>query len=316
MTFIIKGSQTGFTEAAMMYAYYFGWLIAYYFFKATGATIKLDRLLVIFCLCVIVEAVLINTIIPASYWPNYPDLKEAAGHKTAFFGFYQRPYSIGNNTSVSSTILCLMLFYMESLRKKNIIKIMNPKLEALAFIALILFASGTGLIIYLFYIAYRMNLFSKKNFPLLFLFILIIICLSNYESKNIDYSNRSILSKISSDYLNYLFEFKKNQIDKTVFTLQRSSMIFGNTSTKQSILIGSDFAILNLFYCLGISGLLSLIIYLVIKHNKLNSIIILVGILGTFHYGAIFSLFGQLLFAYTLIISPRNVDCYIKAISK
>jgi hypothetical protein len=311
MIFVIKSIHTGILVSAMIFTYYYGWLIAYYYIKIGGVKVNMNHLLSLFCWCVIIEAILINTIVPASILPNYPDINDAPGHFNKFFGFYQRPYSIGNNSSISSTILCLLLFFIESLHKKHLLPKNSLKLELLAFITLLSFASGVGFFLYMLYVTYKLNMLKIKNLLFFAVFVAGIVYTSIYMTETWDTNNRNIFTKISSTYIQTLIKFKSKQFDETFDSLQKSSLAIGNISTKGNIPLGSDFALLNLFYCLGISGITMFFIFVFLKSNSINLIVVMIGIIGLFHYGGIFSLAGQLVFAYSLNIKRNNILKYI-----
>lgn len=306
--FLIKFAQTEFRIAEILFRYFFGWILAYYFFYCTGARIKMERLLLVFCCSVIVETILINTILPPAYWSNYPDLEVAWTHKSAYYGFFQRPYSVGCNATVSSSILCLMLFYIESLRQ-NGIKLMSSKLEILAGFTLILFTSGTGLFLYMIYWAYKLRLFLKfRNIVLLAIGIVGIVSLTVYAAT---LETDTTLSKISSTYLQFLWDFKSEQVNDVLKTLQNTSFIIGdNYSNAKDLLLWNDFALNDLLNSLGFVGILVLLLFSIFNMNRINWVIILAAILGLFHYGGIFSMVGQLIFSYSLLLNKKTIGYY------
>jgi hypothetical protein len=306
ISWIAKYLQVGFVVTEVLFRNYSGWLIAYYFFKATAAKVKIEQLLLLFCISVIVEALLINTVIHPDYLPNYSDDFEKSTHNTAFMGFYRRPMSIGGNASMSSTIVVLMLFYLESLQERGS-KLITWKLEILALVTVILFASGTGFFIYFIYRIYKLHIFSRKRNIILFILVIAaIVMLINYATVYSD----SIISRISYKYLEFLWDFKIKQIEDVLNELQKSSIVVGGIFSRDNIRIWSDFALLDLFHSLGISGIVILFIFSIIKINNVNFAVILAGIVGMVHYGAIISMPGQLIFAYSLILNTKTIDYY------
>ncbi|HIS34901.1 MAG TPA: hypothetical protein IAA79_08255 [Candidatus Avirikenella pullistercoris] len=308
--FFLKIGQVGIGTGEVFLRYFFGWLLFYYYFRLTKAKIHVDRLLKIYCFCVIIEAILINTILPPVYWKNFPDLEIATTHVSAFFGFFQRPYSVGGNASVASTILCLMLFYIENLRKKGV-QLITRGLEVLSGITIILFASGVGMCIYLIYWAYKKDLFLKRrNIILLVSFIVVVLGFAIYAST---LSTSNILSKLSVTYFEFLWQFKAIQIEETVYALKHSSFWLGfDYHDNSGLLLWNDFALRDLFHSLGIGGVLFMLVFLLDKINKYNWIIIIVGVLGLLHYGGIFSMSGQLIFGYALVLNSKTFSYYTK----
>jgi hypothetical protein len=307
VVWIAKYLQVGLIVTEVLFRNYSGWLIVYYFYRATMARIKIERLLLLFCISVVIEVVLINTVVSPSYLPNYSDDFKKSTHNTAFMGFYRRPMSIGGNASMSSTILVLMLFYLESSKKNGQILIAR-KLEIFALITIVLFASGTGFFIYFIYLFYRLHLFSKKRNVFLFISLIgAIVIILNYATVH----SNSIISKVSYEYLEFLWDFKIKQVDDVLNELKKSSMMIGGMFTRKNVRTWSDFALLDLFHSLGMSGLIVLFAFSMIKINSINAGTIFVGILGMIHYGAILSMPGQLIFAYSLILNRKNVRYYI-----
>jgi hypothetical protein len=301
--FILKSSQVGPVAAEVLFRNYIGWLMIYYFVKGTGAKIKVDRLLFLFCISVIIEAILVNTILPTSY--IYGPEFDSSSHISKFYGFYQRPLSVGGRATTSSTIVCLMLSYIETLRIKGI-KLMTWKLEILALIVIVLFASGTGFMLYFVYWIYKLHFFSRKrNVFLLIPLITVIVYVMVYLAKN----SNSVFSRVSYKYVEFLFDYKIEQIETTMSAIKNSLMI-GGAIIGGHILVGGDFALENLLHSLGISGIIILLLFIMIKINLINLMVILIAILGMFHYGAITMISGQLVFAYTLVLNKKNFSYY------
>lgn len=306
LLFGAKILQVGLPISELLFRYYFGFIIFYYFFKMTGATFRVEKLLKVYCIVVLIEAFLINTVVPVSLMRNYPDMETATSHATKFFGFYQRPYSVGTNATISSMIIVFMLFYLEIYRKRGV-KLMTRGLEILAAITVLAFVSGGGMMFYAVYWGYKLNLFSRARnlvglgvFTALFIWVAIYV--STLESDN-------ALSKISITYFEFLIGFKTNQINETAYALDQSSWIIGaDFSDKSELLIWNDFSIRDLVHCLGLGGVSMLLLFCLSKINRSNKAVVVICLLSLFHYGSTFAMPGAMMLGYVLNLNRARID--------
>lgn len=107
-----KTQQSSTNASFVLFRYYFGFIFFYIFFKTVNVKLNFNILLLIISSCIVIEALLVNTILPPSLLPNYPTSTrgESFSFETQIFGFYQRPYSIGGNASVTGTLVVILLF--------------------------------------------------------------------------------------------------------------------------------------------------------------------------------------------------------------
>ena len=301
--FIFKIQQSNLVACTILFRYYFGFYVFYLFFNKSKIQIKLDKLLWIICIAVVIEAIIINTIVPAQYLPNYP--KTELGDLTAetkILGFYQRPYSIGTNSTITSTLVMVLIFYVFGFSKALDINRSN-KLLFFSFFTVLILGSGTGYALLLLFLIYKTRPFKNivtASFSILF------IMLIYYLIFVLDIGSLDGLDKISALYLNFLYDFKILQIQDVNYLLnteQFQTIIGRSFQDPKELIIWSDFAWLNLFECTGYLGLLTTILIFLFKTNRYNYITVLVFIIGAFHYGAIYALPGQLLIGYFLSIN-------------
>lgn len=279
--------------------YYFGFLLFFLYFKISGVSINLYLVLKVLCLEVLIEALLINTILPASLLFNYPPYSIDSPHHKHFFGFFQRPYSIGANASVTSTLILILYIYVKS--NLNV----SLKYNLLVFCALLTCLSGTGIALYFIYISMR---YFKAKFTSIFIFIALLF----FAYFIVTYLEESDFSKFSSIYLNQLYELKIDQIDDYLFKLSDTfQLIFGkNHRDKFDVVTFNDFAMNDAFYNLGIGGLALLLSFIIFNTNQNNNLMVLFFLVAAFHYGAIFSIFGQFLLGYILSFSKAPKVVY------
>lgn len=296
--FVSKLLQSDPGSASILLRYYFGLYIFYLFFNNFTWELDVEKLLMLICGAVIVEAVLVNTIINPAYLPNYPksSMNGIMNFETNFFGFYQRPYCIGNNASITGTIIMVLVFTLDYIKKQQGLKI-SFKIMTLATAAIILLASGVGFMLYLLFHVLKVQPFKNmlraiiSIFTLLLMYILIFV---------VDIGGSSGFEKISALYINFLIEFKTGQVETVFSKLQENNSLWiGMPFTSPvELIVWGDFAWNDLFFCTGYIGLFTTVLLLLVKANRYNKIPVLIFALATFHYSAMYALPGQMLVGY------------------
>lgn len=300
--------QVGIPVGEVLIRYFYSYTIFYFYFRITGARFDISWLIKIYCIEIIVESLLINTVLPTNYWLNYPN-SDTTNFSTAFFGFYQRPYSIGANATISSVILVLMLIVREIGVRHGIMK-PNRNLDWLAGLAVCLFVSGGGLVFYAFYWGYRLNLYTRlRNVLALVAFAGLCVGLAVYAS-TLDSSHA--LSKISSTYFEFLLDLKLEQLEVTYQALDESSWVLGaDFEQKSELLLWNDFAIRDLFHSTGFWGLGLTVLFFLFHLNRYNWFLILVAFLCIFHYGTIYAMPGAMILGYGMNLNKRNLNTFV-----
>lgn len=300
------------TNIEVLFRYFLGWILVLSFLYYTKARINVNKLILIYSLLIFLEAVLVNTIIPASMLLNYPDLDVAVNHQTHFLGFYQRVYSVGSNATVSSSIMCILLSYRETLIKHGCCGLRNKMIDWLGFGSIVLFASGTGFCLYLIFLTYKWGLLKWRNvlFAILFLSLLI------YVSTELAAGTDSLFSRLSYIYMEFLWDFKVNQIIDAIDLLSTDSYFLGCAYKDYPLQLWNDFALRDLFVSWGIAGLLLLLVFVFKYINRVNAFVLILSVLGLCHYGGVFSFPGQLCFAYAMLLNENTVSYYGKNINR
>ncbi|MFD0749633.1 hypothetical protein ACFQZS_05725 [Mucilaginibacter calamicampi] len=301
---LIKFSQVGFGTGEAIFRYYLGAVILYHFVKVYDIKMDIQTLIFAFCVCVIIEAVVINIFFdPFRYLPNYPISvyeNNLTSHYTKFMGFYQRPYSVGMNSSASSTVLCAAMIYRDVLVKKGLI-IADRKIELLGLITVLMMASGVGLILYFFYILFKFNILTVKRSLILFSILILLFLYYPLVSEYI--APDSIFQKVSAGYIQFLSDYKTQQVEDVIAELHEpgNSMFIGKAfESKADITLQSDFAWNDMFICLGLGGITLFIMFFINKVNKYTVFPLLLLLLGAFHYGGMFTLAGQIVLVLIL----------------
>ncbi|MCT7968522.1 hypothetical protein NG799_19625 [Laspinema sp. D1] len=304
---VIKLAFSGVYMGLLVGMYSFGFIVYYVYFKSLNNYnfFNLRKLLLYLSLLTIAEAFLVNTFVPVDFLPNYPD-PNIASVRTAFFGFYQRPYGFCGQPSVTSSVLVSLM----SLQEDNI-KIQNNKQKLaniLPIIAILLCVSGTGYLALCILFMLR----KFKNFSLFIMFTPVLLGIYYVIASYFEQLEKGILiTKISPWYILFLWNLKFTQFFES-YNLSDSDGIFriwfGNIFTnRENTPIGSDFGWTNFFSVSGILGLVIIITTIVTHLNERNYKAILILVITTFHYATIFHIVGQSVFAYALCLKKDPI---------
>lgn len=284
--------------------FYMGWAIITLFLYLTRLSVNINKLIILLSCEIIIEFILINTIVPTSILPNYPETDGII-----MTGSFARVYSVGCNATITATILVILLAYRESIRKKSTYfnKHFNKIISILSLIAIILLGSATGFILYILYISYKLNLLKIKYIFFFCLFIYVIVL----GLQNLKVDEDSIFQRLSFEYFQYILEFKEWQLTELIYEYNVVDKFLGSDLKHEgNPVIWGDIALLEYYISLGICGLSLFLLYVFKFINKYNYFPILIGIIGAVHYGGIFSFSGQLIFAYSLLLNKSSIDFY------
>lgn len=267
------------------FRFYFGFICFYLYFKS-GRNFPVNSIFIFLIIIIPAEALLINTIVSPYNMPNFPS-EEMTSHFNP--GGYQRPYSFGANSSVSSSILVVML---------SMIAISNVKKYAVL-VCVSIFSSGSGMISLILLL-----LLKRKKLFFILLFSLFILAL--IFSADIFFILDGYISyKISLTYIFFLFEFKLGQISNFFNGFMFYQYLFGNVDFIKDG-YGGDFGWLYFILGYGYVSFFLLVCFVLSKVNKRNFIPILIALISTFHYPVIFFLPGQILLGYLMSMKKQN----------
>jgi len=267
--------------------YYGGVLIVYSAFHL-NKKIKIDQyIFMIFAGLVISEVLLKIYGYQIFYLDQILLSKDDLNQRTVVYNNYFRALGPSLNSSVSSAILAIGILKANEIRKHYFYLI-------LCLVALMLCWSATGFLMLLMFFIYRI----KSNFYKILLILGTIFILF------ID------LPKINVDYIFYIIEYKINYIKNQNNDFVK--LMFGKILENEIIEnIGGDSIYLNF---IGIYGLILVGIFTLIMINSTtlnNRILIIIGIIVSFHYGVIFNIMGQFVFG---ALMADKIEIYRKAI--
>lgn len=300
LLFVLKLFHVEFGIDFLMFKFYWGFIVFYYYFKLSNY--KFDFLL-FFWLTVIITIVdfaLINTIVPLEMMKNIPKTHAGIISLESKLLFFNRSYGLASMPTSSATILVVLLagLYIQQrddFRNYHILITILP---------LICLGSGTGFLLFLFFVFMRFKLYKGLRFNIGVLFLLLFSYFVTKQSINVD----SVFRRLSINYFDRLIQLKSEQITDVLKLLNHSlfETLFGfNYSSSMNIRMMSDFGWIDLLECYGLFGVFSFILFLVLK-RKLAYLPILIFVLGYFHYPALGSIPGQILFASLLIFKPND----------
>ena len=204
----------------------------------------------------------------------------------------------------------MLLACRESLNKNGLDlcgKILNRVLMALSLMTIIVLGSGTGFCLYLIYLLYKHNLFKIRLFLGLCLVLIGIVSFLSY----ITIDDESIFQRLSGEYFQFLWDYKEYQISELLDQYKVTNHFWGSALKNEEVaLIWGDFAFLQYYISLGILGISLFVMYVLKYANKVNFFPLLIGIIGAFHYGGIFTFPGQLLLAYLILLNKNTLPYY------
>lgn len=267
-----------------LFRFYFGFFCFYLFFKS-GSEFKFKSILLILIIIVPLEAIMINTVILPQSMPNFPS-EDAYSHFNS--DGYQRPYSFAGNAAVASGLMVAMLGFLQL---PNLFFILTVS-------CILIFSSGSGLIGLLL-------LFFLKNIKYLVislvLFLLLVIV---FQSNTIQFLN-SLGLKLNSEYVNYLIDFKLDQISDFFEGFTVVNYAFGKADALASG-YGGDFAWLYFIIANGLTSFFVVLFFILCKITRETSLSIIIMLLLNLHYPVMFYLPGQILMGYLMSKKYRD----------
>lgn len=220
-------------------------------------------------------------------WPNR---SHELGLETES-GSLARAYGFGGNATVTSTLLIALgaLLYAGKLMRD--------------IATLGLAASGTGVLVFLLKSALMLKTRQLLMAAALFVVFYITVWVDLLGSGFRD--SYSALGKFSLDYLGFMLDFKYEQYQSVMARTNDLQFVFGQAFSDRSLRTG-DFQALDFLTFNGLFGLGMLVLIVAKCMNKKNRVPLFLVLAATAHYQVIFSLPGQILFAWLLTVGMRT----------
>ena len=293
--FLIKLLSIDIVSALLLVKYLFGYTLLFFLFSSKNYRLDFNRIVLVLALAVLVESLLVNSIVPAEMLPNYPkDETGRLAHPGLFWGWYQRPYGFGANASVTATTLVILLslhrFPESGINKKFDLT------EAVTLLAVLVCLSGAGIFLLLLYFAVRMH---HKLLLSLAVYVSVLVGLLFAVIFGLGFE---VFEKISSNYIQHLIEFKREQL-ASVFLAKNGvhEWLFGDVwSAEEVVILGGDFGWLNLLQYGGFFAILLTILLAFAIYSSATWLTVLFFLATGFHYFSIFTLTGHIVIGYLL----------------
>jgi hypothetical protein len=289
--YILKFFQPDNFTLIRYFQVYFGFIIFYIMFSAMKGAVNKETIGIMMALFIISEAILINTVVDPHLLGNFPSFNGVIpdDHLTSYFGFYRRPYGYGTNASMTSTMLVVMYSISDRTKTKRLLAT-----------AILLSASITGyglFLIALFLVSKRKVLITIVLGSLLIAIQIIL------QQIDVHFAYR-VSPQFVWMIIEYAFEQNLNLLRPDDY-----SILFGtNYLIDGEAIYLTDNGMAPFFYT---NGLLLTFAYLGTPFwqgsykSKIPFILLFVGI---FHYPAIFTMPGQVLFALLLTNKLTTID--------
>lgn len=293
--FLIVAARTDLITSIMSVKYFFGSLLMLFFFASKNYEVDFGRVALVISIITIAEAFLVNTVLSPELLPNYP--KDEGGnlaHPGLFWGWYQRPYGIGTNASVTAGTLVVLLSMRNVGDDRGAYKV--GKIDIVVFISILVCLSGTGFAMFALY-----YLFCFASKPLLLLILAAVSSFVSLVALTVG-AKIELFEKISSTYFLHLLEYKNEQFEMSlVGKTDLLSWLFGNAwNARELVVLGGDFGWLNIMEYGGIFVLLMIFLILISTYNSMARPTIILLIISGFHYFSMFTLSGHIIIAYLL----------------
>jgi len=300
LIFTIKLFDINIIPNILMFKFYWGFIVFYFYFKISNYRFNYLFFFWLTVIVTLIDFTLINTVIPLENMKNIPEGHAEIISLESNLLYLKRSYGLASMPTSSATILVALLASLYSKQRNDF---RNFHIIVTLF-TLICIGSGTGFLLLLFFVFVRFKL--HKGFKIYFGIIFLLLITYFVMQQNID--DNSVFSRLSINYIERLIQLKNVQRLDVVSLLSNSNfeMLFGFNYTETNIIrTMSDFGWIDFIECYGLLGITFFIFFLIMK-KKLTCLPILIFILGYFHYPALGSIPGQILFAILLVGNSNN----------
>lgn len=289
-------------DALEQFKYYFGFLVFLMLFSSVKLRLNNDLyfLFVVLSLSIIAEYFIINyNLLPMKYWVNVTNVDGELLHIQTFGAM--RPYGIGKNATITATIVIVLFVHLMFETQNRYFQSSYLKkafLIALYFYVIFVLQSGLGYFISLIVIYWLIPEDSKYKILKIYatlLFFLAVFYIFYYIQQVIG----DEFARFSISYVLYLIDYKTEQILVGLLPENFSFINFAFGALGQRSFT-NDTGWIPFFYAVGVMGLFLYVYIVMVNINKYNAKSLMLLILAAWHYPAIFSIPGQILFAYLL----------------
>lgn len=252
---------------------------------------RVEIILFFICVAIIVEYFIINNqLLPQEYWVFIPQEDGALIHLQTFGSM--RPYGIGQNPTMTSTIICVLYVYIFTTRKFLISSFQKIILTFFFFTAIIVLRSGMGFLLFSLSLTY---LLARRRWLMGFvvvlpLFVFAMTTIERYLGG---------FQRFSFEYIVFLFHFKWEQAvsGSWIQSYHLSDFLLGVANFDVFV---TDIGWLPFFLANGMLGVTIYLCAILFFARKPILMPLALLLIGAIHYPAIFGVPGQLLLAFLL----------------
>lgn len=213
-------------------------------------------------------------------------------------GSFARAYGFGGNASVTSTLLIALGAILYSGKIVRDIATLG------------LATSGTGFLVFLLKLAFNL----KARHLLMAAVLLIVFFITVFEGllENGLRDSYSSLAKFSWEYYDFLLDFKYEQFQSVMVKSNEFQLFFGQAFIDPSLRMG-DFQLLDFLTFNGMFGIGMMALIVAKCMNTTNRVPLFLLLVATAHYQVIFSIPGQILFAWLLTVGMSTTRQHFKS---
>lgn len=299
MIFLIKIAESQNLKIFILtFLSYFGFIFIFFFIKyfKIYQYISFKKLFYLLVAITLVDCIAVNFFISAEYLPNYPDVSDNPLQTHIDHFGYQRPYSFGGSSTISSVILLSISSLLIVRREFKLFDLL------LLILCILLFKSGTGFVLTLVFLPLILMMRYRRYG--VFLFPLLVLIFSSVLIYI--FTAQDLALRFSGKYLIYILEFKFLQISELFDGYGVVDYFFGRIVSLDAGADGygykGDFGWLEVVLGYGWFGLSIILSFIFISFNRINFIPIIILLFGTFHYGVIHNVVGQIVLACFMCI--------------
>jgi len=218
-----------------------------------------------------------------------------------------RAYGPSLNSSVSGSILAIFLFFCLNNTSSSTDTKQSPSITSLffIFIAFLCCGTSTGFLVFGFlFVAFAISavpkinkgylIFNSRKLYVVFVLASFVILLLVAIISSRHFISEIIGSRANFEYFDIIYQLKISRFDNFTDIYR---ILFGqNLLGLGADSLGGDFTLLDALNKIGLIGVVGLIIFLFDLCPKKNRIFLLAALISSLHYGALFSLTGQVFF--------------------
>lgn len=283
-------SRSGY-NTFISFKYYFGFWIAYLFFILYRKDLSGRHLLFVFLVLTAIEVLALNQPWFAISWRQGVLEGDNPHFATQYFGFYQRPFGVAFNPTMSSVlgvVLAERSFAAPGTTARGRVAYL-----ILGLLIPIVYMAATGLVVYIAaLLATRRSAYAWISLPVLL--VLLFVAMQGFLEE--------AYSKLTIDALRILIEYKVEDFGRYLLPTSDCQRWFGEVACAGTYpLAYDDIGWLPFIFDMGIVAVTLYFLIAIAHLNRFNALPLFLVFLGSWHYPVAFSAVGQFVVAGLLL---------------